>query len=297
MLTRRDVLAGGLGGLGGLVPARPALARESVRVPIEVTDTGLPVIGAVINGRPLRFIVDTGAQINAIRHDLVAPLRLRRVGHRPGIGADGHVIVADYVAYGVILGGALHEARLPLSAIPGLTTYDGLLSGELLTACPSVLDYGAREIRLYPAGRLDLTGYSMIPSKVVRPGLDLAPRFHCPLSIDGLPLSAMLDTGFETEVFLNAGIVRRHGLWNRFPVREAKTFRGMAGKRLVTRVVDMPNLRLGDIERTSVRVTLADPAGHGMPAISADVGIIGASLLKHFAIAFAGGDRLGLRPV
>jgi hypothetical protein len=122
MLTRRDVLAGGLGGLGGLAPARPVLARDIVRVPIEVTDTGLPVIGAVIDGRRLRFIVDTGAQINAIRRDLVAPLHLRRVGHRPGIGADGRVTVADYVAYGVILGGALHEARLPLSAIAGWTT-------------------------------------------------------------------------------------------------------------------------------------------------------------------------------
>ncbi len=293
MLTRRTVLAGGL---GCLALGRPALAQDVIRMPIEVTDTGLPVVGAVINGRRLRFIVDTGAEINAIRHDLVAPLHLKRVGHRPGIGADGRMTVADYEAHGVVFGGVLREPRIQLSAIPGLTTYDGLLDAGFLTTHPSELDYGAREIRLYPDGRLDSSGYAMIRPRIVH-HLDMASRFYCPFSIDGLPLSAMLDTGFETEVFLNAGIVRTHGLWDRFPMREERTFRGMAGKRLVTRVVDMPDFRLGAVGRRSVRVTLADPAGRGMPAIGADEAIIGASLLKHLSIAFAGGDRLGLRPV
>jgi len=292
MLTRRSVL---VGGLGGLVLAQPALARDIVRIPIEVTDTGLPVIGAVINGRRLRFIVDTGAEINAIRRDLVAQLGLKRVGRRPGIGVDGRVTVADYVAYGAVFGGAVHEARVSLSAIPGLVTYDGLLSADFLTAYPSELDYGAREIRLYPGNRVDLSGYATIRPRLVRHGPDLAARIYCPFSIDGLSLSGMLDTGFETEVFLNAGIVRRHDLWNRFPVREEKIFRGIAGKRLVTRVVDMPDFRLGDIDRRFVRVTLADPAGGGIHAIGAEEGIIGASLLKHFAIAFAGGDCLGFK--
>ena len=290
MLTRRTVLSGGL---SGLALARPALAGDVVRLPIEVTESGLAVIGAVIDGRRLRFIVDTGAEVSAIRRDLVAPLRLKRVGHRPGIGADGRLSLADYEAHGVVFGGALHEPRTRLSAIPGLVTYDGLLSGGFLTTCPSELDYGAREIRLHPGNRPDWRGYATVRAEVVR-RLDLAPRIVCPLSIDGLALSAMLDTGFETELFLNAGIVRRQGLWDRFAVHEEKTFRGMAGKPLVTRVVEMPDFRLGDIERRSVRVTLADPAGRGIPAIAADEAIIGASLLSYFSIAFAG-DRLGFK--
>ncbi len=292
MLTRRTVLAGGL---SGLALAGPVSAGDIVRLPIEVTDGGLAVIGATIGGRRLRFIVDTGAEVSAIRRDLVVPLHLKRIGHRPGVGADGRLIMADYEARGVVFGGAWHEPAIRLSAIPGLVGYDGLLAGAFLTACPSELDYGAREIRFYPDGRPDLSGYAIIRAKVIRRS-DMAPRFVCPFAIDGLALSAMLDTGFETEIFLNAGIVRHHGLWDRFPVQEEKTFRGMAGKRLVTRVVDMPDFRLGDIGRRSVRLTLADPAGKGIPAIGADEAIIGASLLKSFAIAFAGDGRLGFRP-
>ena len=270
--------------------------RDVIRLPIEVTDSGLVVIGATIDCRRLRFLVDTGAEVSAIRRDLVGPLHLMRIGRRPLVGADARLVLADYEAHGVVFGGALTEPGVRLSAIPAPGPYDGLMSCGFLTRSPSVLDYGAREIRLYPGGRLDLTGYAMIHARVAR-RLDLAPRFLCPVSIDGLALSAMLDTGFETELFLNAGIVRRHGLWDRFAVHEEKTFHGMAGKRLVTRVVDMPDLRLSNIGRRSVRVTLADPAGSGIPAIGADAAIIGASLLRHFAIAFAGGDLLGFRSV
>jgi len=298
MPTRRAILAGGLGCLALARPALslPALSRPMVRVPIEVTQTGLAIISADIDGHRLRFVIDTGAETSAIRRDLVASLGLKRVGRRRDSGADGGLIVTDYEAKKVVFGGAVHVAEMALAAIPGLTAFDGLLAAGFLTAYPSELDYGAREIRIHPGAAMDLGGYSPIEARVVRRDPSLSPRFYCPFSIDGLSLSAMLDTGFETEVFLNAGLVGRHGLWDRFPIRGEKVFRGIAGKRLVTRVVEMPNFRLGAIERRSVLVTLADPVTRGIPAIGRDDGVIGASLLKRFSIAFDGAGGLGFKP-
>ncbi len=298
MPTRRTVLAGVLSGLASARPALslPSLSRPMVRVPIDVTESGLAIVRADIDGRVLRFVIDTGAETCAIRRDLVASLGLKRVGRRRDSGADGGLIVTDYAAHKVVFGGAAHVADMSLTAIPGLTAFDGLLAAGFLTAYPSELDYGAREIRLHPGAAMDLGGYSPIATRVVRRDPSLSPRFYCPFSIDGLSLSGLLDTGFETEVFLNAGVVAGHGLWDRFAVRGEKVFRGIAGKRLVTRVVDMPNFRLGAIERRSVLVTLADPATRGIPAIGRDDGVIGASLLKRFSIAFDGAGRLGFRP-
>ena len=297
MLTRRTVLGRALaGGLGCLAPAGRARARDVIRVPFEVTDTGLAVVRAGINGRSLRFILDTGAEVSAIRHDLPASLGLRRTGRRAGTGADGRLLIADYEANEVVFGGALRLQSISLSAIPGLSAYDGLLAARFLTVRPSELDYGAREIRLYPDGAPDFGGYNAVAPRVVRRGASLSPRFYCPFSLGGQALSGLLDTGFETEVFLNAGIVARHDLWDRFPVRGHRTFTGVAGKRLTTRVVEMPDFQLGDIGRTSVQVTLADPATGGIPAIGADEAVLGASLLKRFSIAFDG-DSLGFRAV
>ena len=63
MPTRRTVLAGVL---SGLVSARsalslPDLSRPMVRIPIDVTESGLAIVSADIDGRLLRFVIDTGA--------------------------------------------------------------------------------------------------------------------------------------------------------------------------------------------------------------------------------------------
>ena len=294
MLTRRGVLAGGF---GALALTRPAWAGDVVRIPIDVTDAGLPIVDVVIGGQGLRFIADTGAEVSAIRHDLAAPLGLKRLGHRSGIGADGRLRLTDYQALDVVFGGALRMPRLSLSAIPRPGAYDGLLGAGFLTKWPSELDYGAREIRLHVGGQPNLGGYEKLAARSIRGRASTSPRVYCPFSVGSLALSGMLDTGFETEVFLNAGLVERHGLWNRFPVREEKVFTGAAGKHLATRVVDIPDFRLGSSARHLVRVTLADPVTGGMPAIGAQQAILGASLLKRYVIAFDGAGGLGFRAV
>lgn len=288
MLTRRGVLAGGF---GAMALTQPAWGASPVRIPIDVTDAGLPIVDTVISGRRLRFIVDTGAEVSAIRHDLALSLGLERLGHRSGIGADGRLRLIDYQAQGAVFGGVLRMPRLSLSAIPRPGAYDGLLGASFLTRAPSELDYGAREIRIH-AARADFGDDTKVGV-----GHGSSPRIYCPFSVAGLPMSGMLDTGFETEVFLNAGFVERHGLWNRFPVREEKVFTGAAGKRLVTRVVDMPDFALGSISRQSIRVTLANPASGSIPAIGPQQAILGASLLRRYAIAFNGAGGLGFRAV
>jgi hypothetical protein len=190
------------------------------------------------------------------------------------------MLLTDYEAPGTILGGALRVPGLSLSAISAPGAYDGLLAAGFLTHAPSELDYGAREIRIHNAARVAGRTSS---------------RVYCSFSVAGLPLIGMLDTGFETEVFLNAGLVSRHDLWRRFPAHEEKVFTGAAGRRLVTHVVDLPDLRLGGIRIRSVRATLADPADGGIHAIGQNEAILGASLLKRFSIAFDGSGGLGFR--
>ena len=290
MLSRRTIMTGAAA--AAVVPGL-ARAQTPVRVPVTFSPAGTPFVSVVINGQgPYRFIVDTGADSHAIRDSLVAPLKLRFLTGTRYSGIGGTDASGFYTADDVVFGGALRQTKVLLQALPHLAPVDGLLSAGFLTDFPSELDYGAAEIRLYPAGRPDLSLYSPIPSAIETHDRRLSPRLLCDLSLDGVRLRALVDTGSEAELMLTPRVVGPHDLWDKYPQFRRAISEGVTGDRVAVRIVTMPDLRIGTIRVPSVKVSLLDPQS---PSAGYDA-ILGSRFLRHFSLAVNAGT-IALRPI
>jgi hypothetical protein len=211
--------------LVALVSHQAALAACAVnartQVPVEVVG-GTILVQVMVNARPARFILDTGAQRSVVTPAAVKRLDLaldewvattiRGVGgverHRnalPRAIAIGGVALARQT---VLRDTSLTVGTLPRDEISG-HRIDGLLGRDFLSVFDLSLDMSALTLTLYDV--LDCTG-AFLPWQIpytALPVQNLADTtLMIMLDLDGVEMRALLDTGASATLITAPGMAR-----------------------------------------------------------------------------------------
>lgn len=258
---------------------------------------GLVEIDATVAGRPVRAVVDTGAQFTAVDRALAEALDLPRTIAAPVLayGVSGgptmtHTVTLDVGVQGLVVPGVRAPA-LDLAALSAATgrEFQLLIGRDVLREVIIEVDFALDRMRFLKAEayRAPADG-QVIP---LTPKGGGAPTV--PVRIEGAqPVDLLLDTGASGWLALSEGAARRSGLLGPDrPVSRAQSV-SLGGVRL-DRVVEARHVALGDLSLQRVPVQIYAPAVHA-PAPS---GLVGAGALQgmHVAVDLAG-RRLILAP-
>lgn len=219
---------------------------------------GFPVVDATIDGVPVTFVLDTGAQAHLILPAAQALLRLPLLpGTVPVIGTGGEtqapIVRLDGVKLGAI---AIQATAAPVASLPALPTVAPMLAG--LLGVP-LLDEFDLELD-GPASRLALLNVKSCPD--VPPGLRLVSvaltgtpdrRALLPVRVNGVTLTALLDTGSRATLLTEEAAAR---LGLRAPL-SANTAQGVDGGRLPVAHLHVDEIAIGDDVRRNAPVSIA----------------------------------------
>ncbi len=204
---------------------------------------GVPTVWATINGSgPYRFAVDTGNSFITVSPELAAKLQLKLGEAHPvhgpsGGSATGHTTDISRVEVGnIVLTNpdncfvqALAHARVPV---------DGLLGWPFLRHLPVRLDF--RTHRLTFVDKAEPSGTEAAVPFV----LDGSMIPHAQVQVEGLPYTAVLDTGCEAPVVVSPRTARETGLKLRYRPRFTDKLVGVDGAMPVT-AYQIPLIQLG----------------------------------------------------
>ena len=234
--------------------AQCRLAPSAI-VPLQAVE-GFPVIAASVDGTPVTFLLDTGAQAHLVLPAAEARLRLRPMqGPVPLIGTGGARDAPLVVLKGVTLGGVpLAPAPSPVTTLPLVPRVSpmlaGLLGAPLLDQFDLDLNVQVGSLGLYAAGGCGgalpqlAPRQTVIPLTITRDGQALLE-----VAINGQTVVALLDTGSRATLLTQA---TADALGLRAPV-SANTSRGVDGESL-------------PVGHTTVReMTVGDDVIRGMP--------------------------------
>lgn len=194
---------------------------EKVTIPLDVTG-GAITVPVAVNGITATLILDTGAQRSVVTEAAVQRLGLARdpwVGTTMS-GVGGIQRRPNANPRSLTLGGVRlvrrtlnHDTSLTVGILPrtlaGSRVIDGLLGRDFLALFDLDLDVPARRLTLYQvhdcSGRfLPWSGpYDSI--SVTTPAED---AMVVPVTLDGTPLRALLDTGASASLLAAPGMIR-----------------------------------------------------------------------------------------
>lgn len=230
-LSRRAILAG---------IAAPSFARAQCRlgavavIPLDAVE-GFPVIAAEVNGRPVTFVLDTGAQAHLILPAAEAVLRLPPMqGTVPLFGTGGAREAPLVRLEGVTLGGVpLTPSPTPVTTLPVVPHVSpllaGLLGAPLLDQFDLELNVPAGRLGLFPAGGCGGATPELAARQTVLPLAITSDRQALlEVSINGQSVIALLDTGSRATLLSQTAA---DALGLRAPL-SANTSRGIDGESL-----------------------------------------------------------------
>ncbi len=305
--TRRSVLArlGVLGvGVGGLLLARQQLvwptpdvaftsgAGGSGWLPIP-RFVGLVELPATVAGRPIRAVVDSGAQYSAIDDALAMDLRLPAATPLPmlAFGVSGAPSLTRAVRLDLDLGPMrlerLRAATLNLAGLSGLTPrpFSMLLGRDFLRRVIADFDFPNHRCAFFHA-----EGWTPPERGQAATVRGRAGALMVSVAVeDAEPVEVMIDTGATGALALSAKAAEAAGLLDgrRVRVGRSVTLGGVSHDRMVrARAVQVAGRRLSDVP-----VQIFAPS---MPGAIPD-GLLGLGLLRHFRVALDhGAGRLFL---
>ncbi|MDQ0465852.1 serine protease Do [Caulobacter ginsengisoli] len=202
----------------GLPFSRAALAQSGTQggpivAPIRLDDRRI-TIEARLNGKgPFSFVIDTGAQLNAVRQGVADQVGLRKARD---VRLNGGLSFPLYSVDELLLGGVVRQADAAMAGLPGARlSGDGLLAAGLLTTFDSELDLDRGQWRVWPSGSPDRTGFTRLDSSLREPDLPyLSRRIFAEITFNGAGLKPLLDTGSPNMLTLDHTVGRRLGLWS-----------------------------------------------------------------------------------
>ena len=174
------------------------------------------VVAAEINGTPVTMIVDTGAQWTAVTPQAAKRLNLppdaRHGGLHRGVAtfsSNINVVVDRFKIGGIdIAGRSLAVVPLP----PGIAEsprFAGLLGGDFLYRYDLDIDLQGRTLTLYRNGGCAVGvppwGLPVVSLPLVKSG---ANRLITPVSVDGHPFHAIIDTGATASLITRPNALR-----------------------------------------------------------------------------------------
>lgn len=246
-LARRTLLASLLAS-----PALAACQRTRIAdLPLRLVES-YPIVPAVIAGRLVSLLLDTGAQGMLLTPAIAEALRLPLVGTTRIYGTGGSQDVRVVRVAGLRLGGvAMPDQLSPVAPLPLVLAMEpplaGLLGASLLSRFDLELDVPAARVTLWSPGECPLPPGTHLPLDISRAG-----EAFCLVNVNGQPLLAQLDTGSRATI-LTTQTARRLGLGA--PI-SANTAAGVDGERLPSGHA-VVRLALGKLPAADTPVTIA----------------------------------------
>jgi predicted aspartyl protease len=244
-LTRRALL--------GTLAASPALACTRIaELPLRLVD-GFPVVTATLAGRPVSFVLDTGAQGMLVTPDTAAALALPLSGLTRVFGTGGSQSARVVRLPGLRLGGAampdLGAPVLPLPITLDVTPpLAGLLGASLLSRFDLELDVPAGRLALWTPGDCTMPRGTVLPMEVSRAG-----EAFVPVRINGQSLLALIDSGSRATI-LSDKAARMLGLKVSISLHKAP---GVDGAQLPIGNTESVRLALGDEPSQQTAISIA----------------------------------------
>lgn len=275
----------------------PAFTRPAERapdmagtatVPFELLYGGLIYVHVTVNGTPMAFILDSGAESTVLNASRLAGLGLKATGTFAAGAGGGDVTVGyvPHVTYAV--GGATLKDQIvsaipldPLEAPLG-HKLDGILGYDMLSRFVVELDYKHEQLRLRDRASYHHAAGTPVPITLE----DSTPFVDATVELPGLPPVPghfTLDTGCLCQVSLFAPFIDQHKLLAAVPdARSAGYSAGAGGEthqvsapitalHIGTRTIDKP---IADFGRDTTGAT-ADPES---------AGLIGAIVWREFVL-------------
>ncbi|CAN5319015.1 hypothetical protein BH10PSE2_BH10PSE2_30420 [soil metagenome] len=276
-MRRRDVLVR-LGLIGATVGGgwwfrdhvlwpRPAIAfGRPDWTPWDHRRADLPTVSAVVAGRPVRALIDSGAQYSVIDRGLAATLPGVKAFDMPIVayGVGGRAQLGKGVTVDVGIGGtrigALRAAILdlgPLASSAGLGT-PLILGQDVLGEALLDLDVERRRLRFLARGTALPDTVVPLPTRRARAALTVA------VVIEGQTVDAVIDTGSSSLLALSRTAATRIGL---FDGRERRAGASMVlGGSMASTLVEVRDVTIGDLRFDRVETAVyRDVALPGFP--------------------------------
>ena len=216
----RPLVAAALALLASSVAGNGAcVVRQATSVPVDMAQ-GAVTVPMEVNGQAATFILDSGAQRSVVSQKAVDRLGLARdewVGTTMG-GVGGIESRPNAKPRSISLGGVAlvrrtvsHDTSLTVGVLPatGDRAIDGLLGRDFLSLFDLDLDIPGRRLALFSvdgcSGRFLpwTSAYTVIP--VTSPA---AEAVVVPVTLDGRPLRALLDSGASASLLAAPGIFK-----------------------------------------------------------------------------------------
>ncbi len=138
-------------------PARAPLAaaeESSVDIPFTLQEGGNIVVSVTVNGRPARFLVDSGASATVLAPGPAAAAGVSAHGAVETEGGGGHVsgVRAGLLASLVVGGWELRQLSVAVMKLGVAGDYDGVLGNDVLHQRLVEIDFPHARLRLHPQG-------------------------------------------------------------------------------------------------------------------------------------------------
>lgn len=305
MIGRRSLLVGLAAAAGGLFlvrdrlpwpPVRPRFANGRSTPWLRIPQGGLIEIDVSLAGRPVRTVVDSGAQFSAIDGALAERLELPRTLAAPllAYGVSGgptmtHTVKVDVQMPGLTAPG-VRAAVLNLAPLAQLTgrEFQFLMGRDILDRVVVEADFPLRRARfLAPQSYRAPRDAHIVDLRRTGGGPLASVRIE-----DAPPLDVLVDTGASGVLALSEAAAQASGLLaagRRVGSAHSVSIGGLSmDRRVVART-----LAVGDLVLRDVEVQVYRPA----PNAPAPAGLLGAGLFSRFRMALdLGAARLHLTP-
>jgi len=290
--SRRDflTLAAALAALGpmGVRAQETSSSSASPDTATEITslrtrsDSTLLAAEVKVNGRPYRFIVDTGAERSVVADNLVNDLALPKVG-RANVQGVIRSLVTDMVSVKQLDYGTFSKQDLVMPVIPRiLLKADGYLGLDVINNTRVTFDFRHQELRVERSK--SMFGPTPADSQIIvirAPGKAGRLRSN-QCVVDGVHATAFIDTGAEVTIGNRA-------LQNRLkpdthPEMTPVSLFGVTGGEAVGRLVPIKQIKIEELLFTDGNIVISDAPNfddwglEDKPAI-----LIGMDYLRQFA--------------
>lgn len=266
--------------------------KSFVEVPFAV-ESNLMVIPVSVNGsRPLRYVLDTGAQGTSLNNpEIIDSLNLKITGTMPvrgagGGGAASEVSIAENVNFNIggieLSGGRLGVRRLPKDS-PFLATSDGVIGRIVFSTLVVEVDWEKRVVRFYDPAKYKYSGKGTVLPLTFDDGGRPYTTANVRLSGDkSVPVKLIVDTGASHALSLEVGTKPEI----KFPEGATKIVLGRGGSGDITGYAGrVKSFELGGQTFQNVPTSFPDES-LGVGRNDGRNGNLGSGLLRRFKVIY-----------
>lgn len=269
---------------GFATPLVADVADGATALPMDITTNGHARITATANGKPVTFILDTGAGMS-----LLGTAAAERCGVTAGsdiasVTGGGKLKARIAVIDTLAVGGYVSKGmRVVLLTLPAALEGDGILGRSFFDAAVVTIDYATKTVVL-----TDPTRFTPPKNALVLPIEFDGSNQTIAAVIDNAKVRFQIDTGAASAVTLYPPFVQRQDLLRKYKPSLPETSRAVGGElRGVTARIPAVTLGSADSGVTLTRMegSLLLPQADSAFTSKKSVGSLGAPFWAHFVVA------------